>query len=69
MYVDSKHGKSYTECVIKTVPSVYTILINTISLSNGAQVAEGTVFRKHTVLNNTVASVCTSVPNSSVLSS
>ena len=32
---------------MKTVPSVYTRLMNTINLSHITQVAEGTVFRKH----------------------
>ena len=34
---------------MKTVPSVYTLLMNTIHLSRSAQVAEETVFRKPTV--------------------
>ena len=35
---------------LKTVPSVYTLLMNTIYLfQHSTQVAEGTVFRKHTV--------------------
>ena len=34
---------------IKKVPSVYTLLMNTIYQSHSTQVAEGTVFRKHTV--------------------
>ena len=33
---------------MKTVPSVYTISINTIYLSLSTQVAEGAVFRKYT---------------------
>ena len=41
-------GDYSTAGFIKTVPSVYTLLINTIYLS---QVAEGTVFRKHTVFD------------------
>ena len=39
----------FTFGVIKTVPSVYTLLMDTIYLSHSTQVAEGTVFRKHTV--------------------
>ena len=34
---------------MKTVPSVYTLLINTIYLSLSIQVAEWTLFRKHTL--------------------
>ena len=34
---------------MKAVPSVYTLLMNTIYPSHSTQVAEGTVFRKHTV--------------------
>ena len=38
------------ECgFMKMVPSVYTLLINTVYLSLNTQVAEGTLFRKHTV--------------------
>ena len=32
-----------------TVPSVYTLIINTLYLSHSTQVAEETVFRKHMV--------------------
>ena len=38
----------YTAGFMKTVPSVYTISINTIYLSLSTQVAEGAVFRKYT---------------------
>ena len=34
---------------MKTVPSVYTLLMVTIYLSHSTQVAEGIVFRKYTV--------------------
>ena len=33
---------------MKTVPSMYTLLVNNIYLFLSKQVAEGTVFRKHT---------------------
>ena len=47
---------------MKTVSSVYTLLMNTIYLSNSSQVqvqltgmlAEGTIFRKHTVFGQVV---------------
>ena len=39
-----------TSGFMKTVPSVYTLLMNTIYPSQSSQVAEGTVFRKHMVL-------------------
>jgi len=38
---------------MKTVPSVYTLLMNTIFLSYSTHVAERTVFWKHTVLLQT----------------
>ena len=34
---------------MKTVPSVYTPLMTTIHPSHSTEVAEGTVFKKHTV--------------------
>ena len=34
---------------MKTVPTIYNLLLNTIYLSQSTQVAEGTVFRKHAV--------------------
>ena len=34
---------------MKTVPSLYTLLINTICLSHSTPEALGTVFRKHAV--------------------
>ena len=34
---------------MKTVPSVFILLMDHIHLLNSTQVAEGTVFRKHTV--------------------
>ena len=34
---------------MKTVPSVYNIVINTIFLSHRIQVDEGSVFSKHTI--------------------
>ena len=40
---------SNVSIIMKTVPSVYTLLINTIFLSQSTQGAEGTVFRKHNV--------------------
>ena len=36
---------------MKTVPSVNTVLINAIYLSHSTKEAQGTVFRKNTVLN------------------
>ena len=39
---------------LKMVPSVYTILMNTIYLSLSPRVAEGTDFRKQTVRNHNV---------------
>ena len=54
---------SSTAGFMKTVPLVYTILINTFYLSQSRQVAEGaegaegaeeTVFRKHTVCQDYV---------------
>ena len=37
---------------MKAVPSEFTLLMKTISLSLNTQVAEGTIFRKHTVIVN-----------------
>ena len=39
----------YTAGFMKPVPSLNTLLMNTIYLSHSKQVAEGTVSRKHTV--------------------
>ena len=39
---------------LKMVPSVFTILMNTIYLSLSPRVAEGTAFRKQTVRNHNV---------------
>ena len=39
-----------TAGVMKTVRSVYTILINTIHLPHSTQVAGGTIFKKYVVL-------------------
>ena len=39
----------HTAGAMKTVPSVYTLLMKTICLSHSTQVAERTVFRKHMV--------------------
>ena len=41
-----------TTGVMKTVPSVYTLLVNTIYLCHSRQVTEGTFFRKHKVYMN-----------------
>ena len=39
----------FTAGVVKTVPSVYTLSINTIYSSHSTQVAGETILRKHTV--------------------
>ena len=48
-----KHNLYTTACRMKTVPSVYNLLIDTIYLSHTTQVcssaAGGTVFKNHTV--------------------
>ena len=41
----------YAAGIMKTVHSLYTFSINTIYPSLSTQVAERTVFRKHTVLD------------------
>ena len=43
----------YTACFMETVPSVYTLLMNTFFLSHSTQIAKETVFRKYMV-----SSVC-----------
>ena len=51
--LENIRGRIIVECVnrgvMKTVPSVYTVLINNIYLSRSTQVAGGTVFRAHMV--------------------
>ena len=42
---------------MKTIQSVYTLLMNTIYLSHGTQIAEGTLFRKHSVCKLTHSAI------------
>ena len=41
----------FTASFMKTVPSMYTLLMKTIYLFRSTQVADVTVFRKHTVMD------------------
>ena len=43
---------------MKTAPSAYTLVMNTIYLSLRTQVAEGTVFMKHVVFYRNKYIVC-----------
>ena len=43
--IHSTHGRLNTALFIKTVPSMHTLLMDTIYISLSTQVAEGTVFR------------------------
>ena len=45
--------------VLNTVPPVKNLLINTIFLSRSAQIAVGTIFRKHTLFKTVLVHVLT----------